>query len=68
MGMLLIMCLCFFVVWRRTIKRQQSQQKQLAFLTISHHMENQKGEMEETGRIEEKQAPARATEGIYDYW
>ena len=41
MGMLLTMCLCFCIVWRRTIKRR-SQQQQLAFLTISHHVENQK--------------------------
>ena len=42
MGMLLTMCLCFCIVWRRTIKRR-SQQRQLAFLTISHHVQNQKG-------------------------
>ena len=43
MGVLLITCLCFCIVWRRTIKRQCSQQQQLAFLTISHHVQNQKG-------------------------
>ena len=43
MGVLLIMCLCFCIVWRRMIKRQQGQQQQLAFLTISHHIQNQKG-------------------------
>ena len=43
MGVLLIMCLCFCIVWRRTIKRQRSQQQQLTFLTISHHVQNQKG-------------------------
>ena len=43
MEVLLIMCLCFCIVWRRTIKRQRSQQQQLTFLTISHHVQNQKG-------------------------
>ena len=43
MGVLLIMCLCFCIVWRRTIKRQRGQQQQLAFLTISHHVQNRKG-------------------------
>ena len=43
MGVLLIMCLCFCIVWRRTIKRQRSQQQQLTFLTISHHVQNQRG-------------------------
>ena len=43
MGVLLIMCLCFCIVWRRTIKRQRSQQQQLTFLTISHNVQNQKG-------------------------
>ena len=38
MGVLLIMCLCFCIVWRRTIKRRRSQQQPLAFLTISHHV------------------------------
>ncbi|KAB0337358.1 hypothetical protein FD754_025232 [Muntiacus muntjak] len=42
MGVLLIMCLCFCIVWKRTMKRQRSQQQQLAFLTISHHMQSQK--------------------------
>ena len=42
-GVLLILRLCFSVVWRRTVKRQRSQQQQLAFLTISHHVQNQKG-------------------------
>ena len=45
MGVLLIMCLFFCIVWIRTIKIQQSQQQQLAFLTISHHVQNQKREM-----------------------
>ena len=43
MGVLLILRLCFRLVWRRTVKRQRSQQQQLAFLTISHHAQNQKG-------------------------
>ena len=43
MGVLLILRLCFRLVWRRTVKRQRSQQQQLAFLTISHHVQNQKG-------------------------
>ena len=43
MGVILIMCLRFCLVWRRTIKRQQSQQQQLAFLAISRHVQNQKG-------------------------
>ena len=42
-GVLLIVCLCFCIVWKRTIKRQRSQQQQLAFLLISHHVQNQKG-------------------------
>ena len=42
-GVLLIVCLCFCIVWKRTIKRQRSQQQQLAFLTISHHVQSQKG-------------------------
>ena len=57
MGMLLIMCLCFCIVWRRTIKRQQSQQKQLAFLTISYHVENQKGG--DVGDRKKKSRPQR---------
>ena len=43
MGVLLILRLCFRLVWRRTVKRQRSQQQQLAFLTISRHVQNQKG-------------------------
>ena len=43
MGVLLILHLCFCIVWRRTIKRRRSQQQPLAFLTISHHVQNQKG-------------------------
>ena len=43
MGVLLILRLCFRIVWRRTVKRQRSQQQQLAFLTISRHVQNQKG-------------------------
>ena len=42
-GVLLILRLCFSIVWRRMVKRQRSQQQQLAFLTISHHVQNQKG-------------------------
>ena len=43
MGVILIMCLCSCIVWRKMIKRQRSQQQQLTFLTISHHVQNQKG-------------------------
>ena len=43
MRVLLIMCFCFSIVWRKMIKRQRSQQQQLTFLTISHHVQNQKG-------------------------
>ena len=42
-GVLLILRLCLSIVWRRTVKRQRSQQQQLAFLTISRHVQNQKG-------------------------
>ena len=64
MGVLLIMCLCFCIVWRRTIKRQRSQQQQLTFLTISHHVQNQKGGDVGDREIKEKQALARPQKNL----
>ena len=58
-GVLLILRLCFSIVWRRMVKRQRSQQQQLAFLTISHHVQNQKGGDVGDREIKEKQALAR---------
>ena len=59
MGVLLITCLCFCIVWRRMIKRQRSQQQQLASLAISRHVQNHKGGDAGDGKNKSKAGPGK---------
>ena len=48
------------------IKRQQSQQ-QLTFLTISHHLQNQKGGDIRDRKNKRKAGPGKAAKEMYNY-